>query len=158
MKKVNTKALAVLCLVASLSSGTLCFASSSDEIVSNNEEIEVSTNLEVIREDVTEEEATNDETYSEELDAASKETPSIARSVYWSVWGEISSNRPVGYSAQYNMHTVQSTYHYTRTYLGRYKGDSGRVWGWYTVKATGTYCDNSVWNVNKHYVKYGTTA
>lgn len=71
---------------------------------------------------------------------------------------EVCGYTPVGYSEHLDGTTVLETYHYTRTYLGKIakKGDSGRRWGKYTVKATGTFCDEDVNMQYTQIVKYGT--
>lgn len=113
----------------------------------------------------------NDDNYSIAADNSSEEntgsTINTRSSIYWSTWGEreYKSNsalsRPIGYSAQYQMHSVLNTYHYTRTFLGSAsnpRGDSDRCWGWGTVSAKGSYLDGDVWSVFVHRVYYGTTA
>jgi len=90
----------------------------------------------------------------------------LTRAISWKVWGERSLTpsthlyKPVGYSEHRDGDTILPTYHYTRTFLGSSsdpRGDSGRVWGSYTVKATGTDCDPDVWTVYIHRVYYGTS-
>ena len=123
------------------------------------------SDVHVIREDIPLEEALQDSTFL--VDLALEEEPLLTRATSWEVWGEkkYSSDRtsavPIGYSQHVSNNVVLSTYHYTRTYLdggilGGKKGDSGRVWGNGTVKATGTYCMLDVWSNRTHTVKYGT--
>ncbi|MDE7059258.1 MAG: hypothetical protein K2P03_11275 [Lachnospiraceae bacterium] len=123
------------------------------------------SNIEAEREDVSLEEALQDPTFS--LEEASKEESALTRATtYWKVWGEMeyrqsdNTARPVGYSQHISDGKVLNTYHYTRTYLdngvGGKKGDSGRQWGYGTVRAVGTYCMIDVWDTAIHTVKYGT--
>lgn len=98
----------------------------------------------------------------------------IPRAATWEVWGERESipvfdtpsgaykymKRPIGYSRLVSNGSVVSKRHYTRTFVllsGQYKGDSGRKWGYETVKAEGTVCDDDVWSAGQHQVWYGTT-
>ncbi len=120
--------------------------------------------IEVEREDVSLREALQDPTFNRSYKNVAEEITTRATS--WKVWGEsehrTSDNtaRPIGYSQHISNGKVLSTYHYTRTYLdsgiGGKKGDSGRVWGTYTVKAVGKYCSMDVWDTSIHKVKYGT--
>ncbi len=123
------------------------------------------SNIVAEREDVSLEEALQDPTFS--LEEASKEESALTRATtYWKVWGEMeyrqsdNTARPVGYSQHISDGKVLNTYHYTRTYLdngvGGKKGDSGRQWGYGTVRAVGTYCMIDVWDTAIHTVKYGT--
>lgn len=90
----------------------------------------------------------------------------IYSDTYWNVWGKKGpyangGYKPIGYSEHVNNGVVLSTYHYTRTFLGSAshpRGDSGRKWGTYTVKAIGTTCIEDVWTVYTHRVYYGTTS
>lgn len=123
------------------------------------------SNIVAEREDVSLEEALQDPTFS--LSEASKEEAVLTRATtYWEVWGEMeyrrsdNTARPIGYSQHMSNGKVLNTYHYTRTYLddgvGGKKGDSGRKWGYGTVRAVGTYCMIDVWDTTIHTVKYGT--
>lgn len=113
-------------------------------------------------------EAKGDITFSARENNLSKQNKEAVttKAVYWNVWGERKLNysthmyAPVGYSAHQSGNTVLHTYHYTRTFLGSTwspRGDSGRIWGYDTVKATGTDCMQEVWDVFVHKVFYGTT-
>ena len=110
--------------------------------------------------------AINDETFSAKANFLSKNIIEV-KSVTWHVWGQKDYNSstalyyPVGFSEHLNGSTVLPTYHYTRTYLGLSwspRGDSGRVWGSFTVRANGTDCLEEVWIVFRHKVFYGTTS
>lgn len=49
--------------------------------------------------------------------------------------------------------SVVSKYHYTRTsinVLGPYRGDSERVWGYTTVRASGTAVEDEDYTVGKY--------
>lgn len=118
------------------------------------------------RVDVSMAEANEDETFSSTDNNISKQNVSLSKSVYWNVWGERQLNysthlyAPVGYSAHQDGDTVLHTYHYTRTFLGSAnspRGDSGRIWGYDTVRAVGTDCIEDVWIAFIHRVFYGTT-
>ena len=150
-----------------LSMGITCMAT-------ENTPKTVAMDIVAVREDVSFKEARTDETFNVVManrsisvnHTTSNAKASNSGNVYWKVWGEASWKSvdnvwgavPIGYSAHMNGDTVDSVYHYTRTYLGALNksGDSGRKWGYKTVKATGTFCDKEVWNSNKQYVKYGT--
>lgn len=118
-----------------------------------------------IREDIPQEEAIKDSTFYKDKAVKSEETVQ-PRAVTWNVWGDakwetknnVFGATPIGYSEHKSGDTVLETYHYTRTYLSEIfkRGDSGRVWGNYTVKATGTFLDDDVWTSYTHVVKYGT--
>lgn len=123
--------------------------------------------VEIVREDVPHEEAVLDDSYDETMADHSAMNNSVSRSVSWHVWGEreyqnigsYSMVRAVGYSEQLSDGWVTSTYHYTRTFFGdtlNPLGDSGRVWGQYTVTARGpwVYANNVAEATQKVY--YGT--
>lgn len=142
----------------------MIFTMSITGVAAETEEKAYPSEIVAIREDISREEAMLDNGFD-----GAKSSSNIAlmssNDVYWKTWGEhvdkIMSDAvgaiPIGYSAHMQGDTVLSTYHYTRTYLGIFmNGDSGRVWGNYTVKATGTFCDDDVWLTSIHYVKYGT--
>ena len=152
MKKVFA-----LIVILTISMGLPVCAKEGDGVINND--------IVIIREDVSHEEALHDSTY----DATQKSTypeRTKSRSVSWNVWGErvagtnggVWGYTPVGYSEHLDGTTVLETYHYTRTYLGKIakKGDSGRRWGKYTFKATGTFCDEDVNMQYTQIVKYGT--
>ena len=123
----------------------------------------------IIREDISHEEAMQDNTYDVmqgSLNNSGNISTLSANEVYWDVWGAyldridggVRGAIPVGFSAHKNGDTVLDTYHYTRTYLGSLvkRGDSGRCWGTGTVEARGSFCDYDVWANHTQYVKYGT--
>lgn len=119
----------------------------------------------IIRENVSHEEALHDSSYNTMQKNTNTETTK-SRSVSWHVWGErvagtnggVWGYTPIGYSEHLDGSEVLETFHYTRTYLGAIakKGDSGRCWGNYTVKATGKFCDEDVNMQYTQIVKYGT--
>jgi hypothetical protein len=128
-----------------------------------------------IWEDVPVLEAVQDASYCYTLSQAAQAAASgvstrSSTAVTWNVWGEEDYDsyhnlyKPIGHSEQKNGSTVLSTYHYTRTFYGRnilgivtdYRGDSGRVWGNYTVTAEGTWCISDIPATMTHYVYYGT--
>ena len=125
------------------------------------------------QEDINLEEAKKDPTFSQELYLTSKNALSKEEregrgydEPKWYTWGSkglASSTHlyyPIGYSAQRIGGVVQPTYHYTRTFLGNAanpRGDSGRVWGTYTVRANGTPCIEEVWLLMVHRVYYGVS-
>lgn len=121
--------------------------------------------IQIEREDVSLEEALQDPTF--DINHAGENEIIMPRSTYWKVWGDTqyrssdNTMRPLGFSEHKSGNTTLNTYHYTRTYLdggilGGKKGDSGRVWGYGTVQATGEYCMMDVWDNCVHTVKYGT--
>ncbi len=122
---------------------------------------EVKSEIIAIRENVSREEAMRDNNFNVAKSILSNNFIE-KRSVEWKVWGSSINTStgatPIGYSEHRNGNTVLSTYHYTRTYLGELlkRGDSGRVWGTHTVKATGTFLAIDVWSAHTHIVKYGT--
>ncbi len=152
MKKVISSLL-VIVLVYSMPFVSLA-ASKENEFI-------VKSKIITVREDVTREEAVNDIGFN--VDEANKSDSYLkSRAVTWNVWGTGIEGKygatPVGYSQHLDGDTVLETYHYTRTYLGEWLkfGDSGRVWGHYTVRAEGEYCDYDTWGAHTHVVKYGT--
>lgn len=164
MKKVSL----ILCLVMVLSLIPLsAFAEAEVPVPSETRKREVV----ILREDVSHEEALRDATYDAVAFVNSRQSSSTREGAYWKVWGEEGpsvydqtggyfKSKPIGYSEHRSSSgTLLYTYHYTRTYvsyLGDMRGDSGRVWGTGTVKATGTYLMDEVWLWGTHTVKYGT--
>lgn len=127
----------------------------------------INENAVIVREDVSLSEALSDPSFAlhhQDLNVCENIQPNATT---WEVWGTsldtvqngTTGAIPVGYSRHVNNGTTLSTWHYTRTYLGELfkKGDSGRQWGYDTVRADGTFCDYGVWEAHKHIVKYGTT-
>lgn len=125
----------------------------------------VKSNVEIVREDVSREEAMCDPTFNLALSQMLLENNQETRGARWEVWGDTeratpTTTYPVGYSQHVNSDgDVLDTYHYTRTYLTngfKTSGDSGRVWGNGKVRATGGAClDELFWQMT-HEVKYGT--
>lgn len=120
---------------------------------------------EITREDVSISEAANDPSF-DPIMAQEQITQIMPRATTWVAWGDSSYSQttnlytPIGYSHEISGTTVLDTYHYTRTFLGSSldpRGDSGRVWGTYTVQATGTGVISDVWYDYVHRVYYGTT-
>lgn len=125
----------------------------------------VQSDIEIVREDVSREEAMRDPTFNLGLSQALSESDREARGARWNVWGDTektdpTTTHPIGYSEHVNSEgEVLDTYHYTRTYLTngvRKAGDSGRVWGSGTVKAVGGACLDALFWEMRHDVKYGT--
>jgi len=146
-------------------------ASSSAFAIAENSDIDVSAPSKVIvqREDVSLRDALHDSTFVPSFNnvASVEANVSDTRALKWKVWGSrkqvsyTNSWIPIGYSKLLNGTTVVKFYHYTRTFLGRAfdpRGDSGRQWGFYTVQATGTACDQGVWDAYIHRVYYGVTS
>lgn len=128
---------------------------------------EKSETIEIVREDVPHEEAVLDDSYDATVAARSETNNSVSRSVSWNVWGEreyqntgsYSMVRAVGHSEQVSDGWVTSTYHYTRTFFGSTLnpiGDSGRVWGQYTVTARGSWVYSNYVGEATLKVYYGT--
>ena len=131
---------------------------------------ENSGGVEVIREDVPHEIAVEDASYNSELANILSEISTYADDVVsWHVWGERDYQilgrenmaRAIGHSEQVrNNSWVTATYHYTRTFFGANAltavGDSGRVWGTYTVTAYGTWIYQSIADTTQLKVYYGT--
>ena len=116
-----------------------------------------------VREDVTREEALNDATFDPSIKENQITSTQNRSDVYWDVqgWSEPSgylAQIPYGSSAQIVNGKVSSVYHYTRTFLSELLkfGDSGREWGYKTVVAEGTACDQDIWDAYVHHVFYGT--
>lgn len=131
----------------------------------NDTQAKVNRDCKIIREDVSHEEAIMDQTY--DLQKASRLKNIEPKNASWKTWGVMGDKEwvsgvygaaPIGYSKHINSSgQTLNTYHYTRTYLGLTKwGDSGRVWGYGEVRADGKHLEDTVWNKNIHYVKYGT--
>lgn len=163
MKKKLTTILFSILLISLIN--VTVYAASEDGGKGND--FSLSSNVYVQRVDVSLSEAMTDPSFSVaayEKNIRTSEKIGV-NAIYWQVWGEARWNpytymyRPVGYSAHMNGSTVLSTYHYTRTFLGftwRLFGDSGRIWGSYTVMAIGGDCSQDVWDVYVHRVYYGT--
>ena len=130
---------------------------------------EETKNIEVIREDVPHEIAVLDDSYDENVAMQNMEMNNVVdRAVSWHAWGEREYQllgrqnmaRAVGHSEQVNDGWVTSTYHYTRTFFGETAltatGDSGRVWGQYTVTARGTWIYQYIADEHVLKVFYGT--
>lgn len=165
MKKIKLfSILSVLALSLSFSLIVPAFAAT----YSTSDEITIPSHIVAERVDVPISAALSDPTFSLTLNNENN-LPSTAATgdVRWEVWGVKgydSSARlyyPVGYSAHMDGTNVLSTYHYTRTFLGSTwdpRGDSGRVWGYKTVRANGTNCMQEVWDFFVHKVYYGLTS
>lgn len=121
----------------------------------------------VMNKEVTEEqtsESITDAKMASDL-AETQSAPRKASSkVYWKVEGHRQYKpkstgiaKPVGSSTHMRGDTVLNTFHYTRTYFGPRRGDSGRVWGTGKVTAVGDWCDREIVNWYRLYVKYGTS-
>lgn len=164
MKKVSL----ILCLVMVLSLIPLSVSAEAEvPVPGETKEREVV----ILREDVSHEEALQDATYDAVASMNNKRSISTREGASWLVWGEEGpsvydqtggyyKSKPIGYSEHRSSNgTLLYTYHYTRTYvlyLGTMRGDSGRSWGYGTVKAMGTYLMDEIWLLGKHIVKYGT--
>ncbi|MGB4595266.1 MAG: hypothetical protein WBI14_05115 [Anaerolineaceae bacterium] len=163
MKKILFSLL--LSIVMVFSFGVTVFAAGEGDDESND--FTLPSNVIVQRVDVPLLTAIIDPSFSVAANAQNKASSGTLglNSVYWNVWGDKRWNPntylyiPIGYSEHKDGNTVLSTYHYTRTYLGPSwtpRGDSGRVWGSYTVMAVGTDCTQDEWDVFVHQVFYGT--
>lgn len=129
-----------------------------------------------VHENVSMTDAMKDSTFNYFLNQKEQKKIQPFASAGWECWGERVNERvfdsfegayrylgkPVGYSRYLSSSgSVVSKYHYTRTFInisGDYRGDSGRIWGYETVKASGTPVEDDVWTVGQHQVYYGTTA
>lgn len=128
-----------------------------------------------VQENVSVAEAMKDTTFNIGLNQKEQERVQPFATGRWECWGERETERvydsfegpyqylgkPIGYSRYLSASgSVVSTYHYTRTFIklsGAYRGDSGRVWGYTTVKASGYGVEDDVWSAGQHQVYYGTT-
>lgn len=157
------KLVSMICVLAILCSFGTAFAVSTDEYQATT----LPSDVVVERVDVPLSVAMTDASFSISANAqdATVKNDIETKAVTWNVWGEKTLNLsthlyyPVGYSEHKNGSTVLDTYHYTRTFLGSSldpRGDSGRVWGTYTVQANGTDCIADVWDLYIHRVYYGT--
>ena len=152
MKKIVSMLLSVIALF------TLAVPAFAATIGDSRSAVEPSSVV-VTREDVSLADAIKDATFDPALAQLNPEFNSGTKAVTWNVWGTKVGGTPYGYSEHKNGSTILSTYHYTRTFLGSAndpRGDSGRIWGTYTVLATGTYCIQDVWDLFIHRVYYGT--
>lgn len=147
---------------------TMLLSTAVSVMASEDSQPRVRRNSDIVveREDISTSEANNDQGFI--LADAQKSAKIIQpRGAKWNVWGddEFATEDgqrgvyPIGYSEQVNDEgEVQDTYHYTRTYVnlwGSWSGDSGRRWGYGTVRAKGTFVNDDVWYDGVHTVKYG---
>lgn len=153
----------VMFLIACSVLATVAAATEMDDVTT------VPSEIIAIREDVSIAEAMTDVNFS--LSNATSNAANLQpRLTYeWATWGETEYEEythypiPIGYSAQISSAgQIMHVYHYTRTYIDMrallwddFRADSGRVWGYDIVKATGTVCDPEVYDLGTHVVKYG---
>ena len=155
-KKTSKSIIALLIIVMCMMSCSYAFA-----------DTEEPTSAVIIREDISSNEAALDSSYNKAFDTFDSYNNALeTRDSKWVCWGTRGLNTnlhmyyPIGYSELRMNGNIVNNYHYTRTFLGSKnnpKGDSGRCWGWKTVKAVGKPVDNELWGIYVHRVYYGVS-